>query len=144
LNLRKITFAASVLLLLMLSSCGTVRRAGKDFSVAALSWAVIPYGAATDAYATAQDVRDGLGAGATTQVFAAIPAFLYHAIKHTIYVGVHVVDFVLFPAYGAAELHPYGPDIQPLDIYTGTWFDTEPGSRSGTDAQTGETAEGGR
>ena len=51
----------------------------------------------------------------------------------------HIVDLPLCVFYGAAELHPYGPEVMPLDIYDGTWFDTWAAeSRVGTDAESGE------
>ena len=46
---------------------------------------------------------------------------------------------------GAAELHPYGPEIMPLDFYQGTVFDTwAKKGKKGTDAETGEMVPGDR
>lgn len=135
-NLRKLTIPA-ILLALTLASCGTARRAGKDLFIAVATPLNMIYGGGTDAVATADGVRSGLEGGVPTQVLATIPAFFYHAIKHGILGVVHAVDFVLFPVYGVAELHPYGPEVEPLDYYTGTWFDTD-GDDSGVDADSGE------
>lgn len=136
-NLRKTTLAALVLIAVALSSCGTGRRAGKDLFIAVTSPAMVFYGGGTDGYTAAQEVRAGLGAGAVTEVIVFPFTFLGHAIKHGFYGLVHAGDFILTPLYGLAELHPYGPEIEPIDIYTGTFFDhAEDGS--GTDAESGE------
>lgn len=137
-NLRKTTLAALVLTALALTSCGTGRRAGKDLFIAVTSPAMWFYGGGTDGYTHAQEVRQGLGAGAATEVVVFPFTFVGHAIKHAFYGLVHAGDFILTPLYGLAELHPYGPEIEPLDIYTGTFFD-ESDEASGTDAESGET-----
>ena len=134
-----LAFVAS--LALLLTSCGTARRAGKDLGVVAVSPALVLYGGFTDAYTTAKEVRNGLGGGPVVEVITMIPAAVVHTVKHAIYVVFHAVDFVLFPVYGAAELHPYGPEIEPLDYYTGTIFDKET-KRSATDASSGEASSG--
>lgn len=139
-NLRTSCVLAFVaFLVLSLSSCGTVRRAGKDLGVVAVSPALVLYGGFTDGYTTAREVRTGLGGGPIVEVITMIPASIFHTVKHAIYIVFHAVDFVLFPVYGAAELHPYGPEIKPLDYYTGTFFDQEP-KKSATDASSGEEA----
>ncbi len=136
-NLRKITFTAVALLALGLSSCGTARRAGKDVFIALSTPVNLIYGGSTDGVSTAKEVRAGLDGGAVTEFLVFPIAFFGHAIKHTFYGFLHAGDFILTPLYGAAELHPYGPEIEPIDIYTGTWFD-ENGNASGTDAESGE------
>lgn len=136
-NLRKLTIPA-ILLALTLTSCGTARRAGKDLFIAVATPVTMLYGGGTDAVSTAEGVRDGLDGGTPTQVLATIPAFVYHAVKHGVYGVIHAVDFVLFPVYGVADLHPYGPEVEPLDYYTGTWFD-ERGDDSGVDSDSGES-----
>lgn len=139
-NARKLTFLTLVAFLgLSLASCGTARRAGKDLSVSVLSPGIILYGGGVDGFTSAQEVREGLGGGVFTEVLTLPPAFVVHAVKHTFICAAHAVDFVLSPIYGVAELHPYGPEVEPLDYYTGTIFDKEAGS-SGTDAQSGEAA----
>jgi hypothetical protein len=50
---------------------------------------------------------------------------------------IHVVDLPLCALYGFTELPPANAEVQPLDFYQGTWFDTEP-TGSGTDATSGE------
>lgn len=139
-NLRKITTIAIVFLALSLSSCGTVRRAGKDLFLGIGTPVLMIYGGGTDAAATAGEVKDGLGGSAATEFLATVFSFPFHAIKHGFYGLVHVGDFFLFPIYGVAELHPYGPEIEPLDYYTGTWFDKneDDDGGSGTDAESGE------
>ncbi|MFO1051262.1 MAG: hypothetical protein U1F36_03480 [Planctomycetota bacterium] len=137
-NLRKLTIPA-ILLALSLTSCGTARRAGKDLFITAITPVNMIYGGGTDAVSTAEGVRTGVNGGAPTEVLAMVPAFVYHAVKHGIYGIIHAVDFCLFPVYGAADLHPYGPEIQPLDYYTGTWFDETKGDRK-VDSDSGETA----
>jgi predicted small secreted protein len=70
---------------------------------------------------------DGLNPPQLVLSFLSYPfAYVGNLIKHTYYVARHVVDIplcVLF--YWEAELHPYGPEVEPLDIYQGTWFDKE-------------------
>jgi hypothetical protein len=140
LNARKALLAVSALLTVSLMSCGTVRRAGKDLFLGLGTPVLMVYGGATDGYSTAKTVRNGWDGGAAVEVLAFPFTFLYHAVEHGIYGVIHLVDLPLCLLYGAAELHPNGPDIRPLDFYQGTWFDTEEDMRrSGTEAETGET-----
>jgi hypothetical protein len=126
--------------LLSLSSCGTTRRAAKDASVVVLSPAIILYGAGTDGVDDAQNIQEGLGWGDATQALFLPFTFVWNGVVHTAKVFVHGVDFFLFPAYGVAELHPSGPEIEPLQIYTGTWFDEDLNeAEEPTDVETGES-----
>jgi len=136
LNVRSVLLAVSALLTVTLASCGTARRAGKDAFVGVLTPVWMIYGGATDGYVTAKGVRNGMEAGSSMEVLAFPFTFLYHAVEHGIYGVIHIIDLPLCLFYGAAELHPAGPEIQPLDFYQGTWFDTEP--KSSTDAQSGQ------
>lgn len=137
-NARKALIAVSVVSTVALTSCGTARRAGKDLVLGIGTPVLMIYGGATDGYTSAKDVRSGLEAGSAVEVLSFPFTFAYHAVEHGIYGVVHLVDFCFFPFYGAAELHPYGPEIKPLDFYQGTWFDKD-SDRSGTDAQSGES-----
>lgn len=137
-NSRKLPVAFVLFLAVGLASCGTMRRAGKDLGVVVLSPAIALYGGGTDGVAEARNIREGLGGSTFTEVLVLPPAFVYHTLKHVVYAAIHAVDFALFPAYGLAELHPYGPEIEPLDYYTGTIFDEDPDEKSGTDAESGE------
>ncbi len=109
-----------------------------------LSPVTMLYGASTDAFTTATDAREGLSGGAFTEVVTGTVTFPFHLIKHGVYSMVHAADIFLFPIYGLADLHPYGPEIEPLGFYSGTWFDKDPGegeeAASSTDAESGETA----
>ncbi len=137
-------FLAIACLLLTLTSCGTVRRAGKDLGVVAVSPVLVLYGGGTDALATSHEVREGLDGNGITEALAFVPAFLFHTVKHTLWVCVHAIDFFMFPFYGLGELHPYGDEVKPLDIYTGTIFDKESdreGHTTGTDPASGEQIE---
>ncbi|MEO6593881.1 MAG: hypothetical protein ABIP94_03915 [Planctomycetota bacterium] len=136
-NARKALIAVSVLSTVALTSCGTVRRAGKDLFLGIGTPVLAIYGGSTDGVVSAKSVRSGLDSGPAVEVLAFPFTFAYHAFEHTIYGIVHLLDFFAFPFYGLAELAPNGPKITPLDFYTGTWFD-RPSDRSGTDAQTGE------
>jgi predicted small secreted protein len=142
LNARKALVAIFALLMVSLASCGTARRAGKDAFVGALT--VVPllplYGGATDGYTSARKVRDGLHGGAAVEVIAFPFTFFYHFVEHAVYGVIHIIDLPLCALYGAAELHPYGPEIRPLDFYTGTFFDypSDQGA-SGIDATSGES-----
>jgi predicted small secreted protein len=138
LNLRKAALSTFALLALTLTSCDTVRRAGKDLTVAVLSPGIVLYGAATDAVDTTDQAREALGGGAVMQTITLPFAFLWRGIVHTLYCGAHAVDFFFFPVYGLADLHPNGPKIEPLDFYQGTWFDRETDTTSVPDAQSGE------
>jgi predicted small secreted protein len=140
LNLRKAALTTFAVLALSLSSCNTVRRAGKDFTVAILSPGIILYGAATDAVSTTEQARDALGGGSVMQTVTLPFAFLWRGVIHTLYCGAHALDFLFFPVYGLADLHPNGPEIKPLDFYQGTWFDRDPKEGSAMDAQSGEEA----
>lgn len=132
--------ASFALLALGLSSCGTMCRAGKDLGVVVTSPALVLYAASTDAASTAQEVRKGLDGGPAAEVISFVPAFFFHGLKHVFYVFVHAGDFFLTPVWGLAELHPYGPEIKPLDYYKNTWFDREPGAGKGkTDSHSGES-----
>lgn len=139
-NLRNTTLIAFVLLALSLSSCGSLRRAGKDLTMAVATPVMMLYGGGTDAMDDAMSTRAGIEGGAATEVLTGILLFPIHALKHGFYGLVHAVDFFLLPIYGAADLHPYGPEIEPLNYYTGTWFDDDGSSDdSGTDAESGES-----
>jgi predicted small secreted protein len=140
-NARNALLSVSALMATTLASCGTLNRAGKDLMLGIGTPVLMVYGGATDGVTSAQNVRTGLDSGSPVEVLAFPFTFLYHAIEHGIYGVVHIVDFFAFPLYGAAELHPYGPEIMPLDIYQGTFFDTwaeEHRQRRGTDAESGE------
>lgn len=136
-NARTALLSLSALLAMTLTSCGTMRRAGKDLMLGVGTPVLMVYGGATDGYTSAQSVRTGLDSGAAVEVLAFPFTFAYHALEHGIYGIVHIVDFFFFPFYGAAEVHPYGPEIKPLDFYQGTWFDKQ-SDKSGTDAESGE------
>ncbi|MEZ5965566.1 MAG: hypothetical protein R3F56_17155 [Planctomycetota bacterium] len=139
-NLRKASLSTFALLALSLTSCDSFRRAGKDLTVAVLSPGIILYGAATDAVGTTEQAREALGGGSVMQTITLPFAFLWRGVVHTVYCGAHAVDFFLLPVYGLADLHPYGPEIKPLDFYQGTWFDKDTDMESSaTDAQSGET-----
>ena len=140
-NLRKFSTIAIVFLALGLASCGSIRRAGKDLFLGAGTPLLMLYGGGTDAAATGAEVNSGMGGSSTTELVATVVSFPFHAIKHGFYGLVHVGDFLIAPIYILADIHPYGPEIEPLDYYTGTWFDKDPAGakKSGTDAETGET-----
>jgi predicted small secreted protein len=139
LNARKALLAVAALMTATLTSCGTARRAGKDAFVGVAT--VIPvlpiYGGASDGYASAKHIREGIGGGAAMEVLAFPFTFTYHFLEHAIYGVIHIVDLPLCLFYGAAELNPNSIPVKPLDYYQGTWFDEEP-KRSGTDAESGE------
>ena len=108
----------------------------------AMTPVMVIYGGGTDGFQSAKDVRGGTGTLGVTEVVVMPFTFLFQGIKHLFFGVVHALDFFLFPVYGAAELAPYGRDVEPLDIYTGTWFDsskeeTAP-QEAGTDAESGE------
>ena len=144
-NARKALLTVSALLVTTLASCGTTARACKDLTVGVLT--VIPviplYGGATDGMASAQNVRAGMDSGAGVEVLALPFTFTYHFLEHLGHGIIHILDFCAFPAYGLAELHPYGPEIKPLDTYQGTWFDSWV-KKSGTDAESGEMVPAGK
>jgi len=138
LNLRKASLSTFALLALTLTSCDSFRRVGKDIAVVVMSPGLIPYGAATDATSTTQQAREAMGGGAVMQTLTMPLAFVWRACVHTLYCTAHLADVFLFPVYGLADLHPYGPEIKPLDFYQGTIFDKESDAASSTDAQSGE------
>jgi len=148
LNLRKIFLASAVLLVTVLPSCQSTNRAGKDLFITAASPFVILYGGFTDGYVAGQNIDSGSGGGTIVSFITYPFTITYHLIRHTFMVTHYALDFVGFPIYGAAELHPNGPEIMPLDYYTGTWFDEnaeawakEKSEHSGTDAETGAKVE---
>jgi len=122
-----------------LTSCGTLNRAGKDLMLGVGTPVLMIYGGATDGLQTSQNVREGMGSGAAVQVLSFPFTFAYHAFEHGLYGLAHLVDLPFCVLYGPAELHPAGPEVMPLDIYQGTWFDSWAAkSKSGTDAESGE------
>jgi hypothetical protein len=141
-NARTALLSLSVGVATTLASCGTASRAAKDLVLGVGTPVLMIYGGATDGATSAQSVRTGLDSGGGVEVLAFPFTFLYHALEHGIYGIVHLVDLPLCLFYGAAELHPYGPEIKPLDIYQGTWFDTwyeeHRARNAGTDAESGE------
>ncbi|MFM1871874.1 MAG: hypothetical protein RL398_1296 [Planctomycetota bacterium] len=131
---RKALLAVS-LLATTLVSCGTARRAGKDIMLGVGTPVLMLYGGATDGYTTAREVREGMDGSGVIEVVAFPFTFTYNAVKHGVYGLIHLVDLPLCLLYGPAELHPHGPEIEPLDFYQGTMFD----KTSSTDAESGET-----
>ncbi len=115
-----------------------MNRAGKDLVLGVGTPVLMLYGGSTDGYTSAKSIRTGLGSGSAMEVLAFPFTFLYHSIEHGVYGLFHLIDLPLCLFYGAAELHPYGPEVKPLDFYQGTWFDASP-EPSGTDAESGET-----
>lgn len=141
-NARKVLLSASALLATTFASCGTLNRAGKDLFLGVGTPILMIYGGSTDGVTSAQNVRDGMGSGDAVGALAFPFTFCYHAFEHFLYGVVHIIDFPLCLFYGAAELYPNGPEIKPLDIYQGTWFDDWAGTnepkKTGTDAESGE------
>lgn len=137
-NARTALLSLSAVLALPLASCGTLNRAGKDLFLGVGTPVLMVYGGATDGYASAKNVRTGMDGGAGIEVLAFPFTFAYHAVEHGFYGIVHLVDFCFTPFYAAAEAHPYGPDIKPLDFYQGTLFDKWAAKKKGTDAESGE------
>ena len=127
--------------LVSLSACGTARRLGKDVCVVGASPVLIPYCAANDAVVSSQNASEGLGGGVAIEVLTLPFTFFYHVLEHSIYVVIHAVDAAMFPLYGAADISPVGPEIEPLDFYQGTVFDREQRS---TDPESGEPVQNGR
>ena len=141
-NARKVLLSTSALLATTFASCGTLNRAGKDAFIGVLTPVWMVYGGSTDGVTSAQSVQHGMGSGDAVSALAFPFTFCYHAFEHLLYGVVHIVDFPLCLFYGAAELYPNGPDIKPLDIYQGTWFDDWAGTnepkKTGTDPESGE------
>ena len=143
-NARKALISVFALAAMTLTSCGTMNRAGKDIMLGVATPALMIYGGATDGLQTSQNIRTGLGSGAAVQVLSFPFTFGYHAFEHGVYGLTHLVDLPMCVLYGAAELYPEGPEVMPLDIYQGTWFDSPAGhTYSSTDAESGEVVSGG-
>jgi hypothetical protein len=141
LKLSKATFVTVLAaVLLALPACGTMKRLGKDAYVTVISPVLIPMAAGSDAYTDSVEVRRGYEGEGFTQVIAFPVLFLWHGIKHTGIVGVHILDILFTPFYGLAEMSNFGPEIEPLDYYENTWFDQEGDGTSGTDAESGSAA----
>ncbi len=139
-NAQKALLSVSLLLASTLASCGTMNRAGKDLMLGVGTPVLMVYGGATDGYTTSQNVRNGMESGAAVQVLSFPFTFFYHAVEHGLYGVAHLIDLPMCLFYGAAEINPSGPEVKPLDIYHGTWFDTwyENRAKKGTDAESGE------
>ena len=121
-----------------------MNRAGKDIMLGVATPALMIYGGVTDGMQTSQNIRTGLGSGATVEVLSLPFTFGYHAIEHAIYGVTHLVDLPMCVLYAAAEVFPAGPEVKPLDIYQGTWFDSPVGhSYASTDAESGEVVSSG-
>ena len=127
---------AAIVLMGLSCSCGTLHRAGKDLVLGVGAPALMVYDGAADGLTTSRNVREGIGGGALVQGVAFPFTFAIHAIEHGVYGITHLVDLPLCPIYGALELYPYGPHIEPLNIYRETWFDDAAArQRSGTAAE---------
>ena len=139
-NLRPALVPVLLLSALILTGCNSARRSGKDLTVLALSPAIILYGAGTDGFSDAQGLREGTDAGPFLEVLSMPFTVVISAVKHTLYCGIYGLDFFAWPVYGVAELMPNGPEVEPLDYYTGTWFDlpTDGQGTTGTDPSSGE------
>ena len=141
-NARQALLCVFALAALTLTSCGTLNRAGKDLTIGVATPVLMVYGGAVDGLQSAQNVSEGMGGSAVLQVVACPFTFAYHAFEHGIYGMVHLVDLPMCALYAPVELSTYGPEIKPLDIYQGTWFDA--GSAQGTDPESGEMVSGSR
>jgi predicted small secreted protein len=152
LKLKAIILSSLVALSLVLSGCGASLRFTKDVYITAISPVMVPMAATGDAYRGATDIREGYQSGAWTEIVAFPVLFVWHAVKHTCFVGVHFVDAFFYPFYGLSELSALGPEIKPIDYYGNTWVDRIQNSKSkadyekgrkmsdvGVDADTGET-----
>ena len=140
-KLKAIFLSSLVASCLLLGSCGSSYRVLKDGYITVISPAVVVMGASGDAYRGATDIREGYESGAWTEIVAFPVLFVWHAVKHVAYVGVHVVDIAFFPFYGISEFSTLGPDIKPIDYYGNTWVDGLYASSLETedvDANTGE------
>ncbi|MHC4078527.1 MAG: hypothetical protein ACYST0_08840 [Planctomycetota bacterium] len=95
-------------------------------------------GGSTDAVNDIQQVDEALDAGPFAQVAAFPFYFLWHGTKHGLYAFIHLLDAPMCVFYGAAELHPEGPEIRPLDFYQfwPPWFSES--EHGGTDFESGE------
>ena len=116
---------------------GSLNRAGKDLFIVAASPGILPYGASTDAAVDARTIQEGLGANEFWQVAFFPFTFAYRSLDHGFSIGIHAVDFLASPFYILADANNFGPDIKPLQIYSGTIFDPDPSADEG-DVETGE------
>lgn len=133
--------AVGILLLAVFSApgCGTTKRFITDIGVVGTSPYLVIVGGSTDAVSDIQEVDDALDAGPVAQVVAFPFFFLWHGTKHLIYSAIHLVDAPLCVFYGAAETHPDGPEIKPLDFYRLPWLDSMMDEKDNTDFESGET-----
>lgn len=135
--------AIGILLLSVMSlpGCGTTKRFITDVGVGLSSPVLVVVGGSTDAVSDIQEVDEALDAGPFAQVAAFPLYFLWHGTKHLVYSAVHVGDALLCPLYAAAELHPAGPEIAPLDFYEfwPPWFGES--KEGGTDFESGESVD---
>lgn len=132
-------FIVTILTALVFSatSCGTMRRLGKDAYITVFSPLLVPAAAAADSYRDAAATREGYQTGAITEVLSFPLFFIWNTVKHAGYCLVHAVDIPLNLGYGASELMELGPEIVPIDYYQNTWFDEQ--TSGGTNAESGET-----
>lgn len=116
--------ALSLLLIIALLStaCGTWERAQKDATLGAAAPALVLYRGSSEGWATATQAGEAMGGGDTASALVFPLSFFYHALEHSAYGLVHLVDLPLCAAYGCAELLPSGPEIVPLDLYDGSPF----------------------
>ena len=131
----------------LVSSCGTARRATKDAWIGVTGIVLVPMAAGGDAYRASVDVREGYQGESWSQVVAFPFAYIWNFGKHLLYWAVHVVDLPLNILYGISEVSSYGPEIEPIDYYQNTWVDAwherATKKKSGTDAESGESEAGG-
>ena len=108
-------------LLLCMTSCGTLRRVGKNALITVSSPYVIIHGASTDGVADAQNIQKGFGASDWVQHVVLPLTFAFRFVDHTISTCVYAGDILFTPLYALAEIHP-DTVIKPLSIYQGTPF----------------------
>lgn len=114
--------SALLLAALLLASCSSFARARKDAALGAATPALVLYKGTADAEVTANEVGAALGGGSYTRALAFPLTFVYHALEHSAYGVIHLVDLPLCAAYSAVELLPQGPEIETLDLYDGACF----------------------
>ena len=119
---RPASLSLLLFLALLSAACGTCERAQKDATLGAAAPALVLYRGSVDGWETATQVGEASGGGSAASALVFPLTCFYHALEHSTYGLIHLVDLPLCAAYGCAELLPFGPEIVPLDLYGGSPF----------------------
>ena len=107
---RTVTLSLCAVLALLLSGCGSLKRAGKDLAIVATCPVTIPL-------ASLYESLDwGPETGSAQAVWVAPVAFTGRLVKHAAFTTAYAADLFAAPFYLLASIDPKN-DLEPINLY---------------------------